>query len=74
MSYNNIWYVISSYFEEKGLVRQQIDSFDDFVKSTIQHVVEETPPIELVARSQHSKLQAADLTAKQVDYHKFTIF
>jgi len=25
------WTVISSYFEEKGLVRQQLDSFDEFI-------------------------------------------
>ena len=25
------WIVISSYFDEKGLVRQQLDSFNEFV-------------------------------------------
>ena len=29
------WVVIDRYFEEKGLVRQQIDSFDDFITNTI---------------------------------------
>jgi len=33
------WQVIRSYFEEKGLVSQQIDSYDEFVGSTIQQVV-----------------------------------
>ena len=28
--------VISSYFEEKRLVRQQLDSFDEFIKKTMQ--------------------------------------
>jgi DNA-directed RNA polymerase II subunit RPB2 len=31
--------VIRSYFEEKGLVSQQIDSYDEFVGSTIQQIV-----------------------------------
>lgn len=26
------WIVISSYFDEKGLVRQQLDSFDEFIQ------------------------------------------
>ena len=28
--------VISAYFEEKGLVRQQLDSFNDFINSSLQ--------------------------------------
>lgn len=26
------WIVINSYFDEKGLVRQQLDSFDEFIQ------------------------------------------
>ena len=32
------WSVISAYFDEKGLVRQQIDSFDEFINNTMQEV------------------------------------
>lgn len=35
------WSIIGSYFEQKGLVRQQLDSFDEFVKNTMQEVVDE---------------------------------
>lgn len=28
--------VISAYFEEKGLVRQQLDSFNDFINTSLQ--------------------------------------
>ena len=28
--------MISSYFEEKGLVRQQLDSFDEFIQMNVQ--------------------------------------
>jgi len=41
------WTVITSYFSEKGLVRQQLDSFDDFIHNTMQEVVEDALPIEL---------------------------
>ncbi|KAK4168239.1 hypothetical protein QBC43DRAFT_253876 [Cladorrhinum sp. PSN259] len=35
------WEVIGSYFDMKGLVSQQIDSFDEFTSSTIQSLVDE---------------------------------
>ncbi|KAI1204442.1 DNA-dependent RNA polymerase II beta subunit [Annulohypoxylon truncatum] len=35
------WVVIGSYFKKKGLVSQQIDSFNDFQETTIQELVEE---------------------------------
>jgi DNA-directed RNA polymerase II subunit RPB2 len=35
------WEVIASYFEAKGLVSQQIDSFDEFTSTTIQSLVDE---------------------------------
>ncbi|CAO3591342.1 unnamed protein product [Absidia cylindrospora] len=35
------WSVISSFFDEKGLVRQQLDSFDEFVQNTMQELVDE---------------------------------
>jgi DNA-directed RNA polymerase II subunit RPB2 len=40
------WAVISACFEEKGLVRQQLDSFVEFVQSTMQEIVDESPEIE----------------------------
>eukprot|EP01094_Clydonella_sp_ATCC50884_P008296 TRINITY_DN1766_c0_g1_i2.p1 TRINITY_DN1766_c0_g1~~TRINITY_DN1766_c0_g1_i2.p1 ORF type:complete len:1180 (-),score=381.56 TRINITY_DN1766_c0_g1_i2:113-3652(-) len=42
------WTVISAYFEEKGLVRQQLDSFDAFVDYTMQDVVDDSPDIVLL--------------------------
>jgi len=33
------WYVATAYFEEKGLVRQQLSSFDEFVAHTVQELV-----------------------------------
>ena len=33
------WTVISSFFEEKGLARQQLDSFKEFIQHTMQEIV-----------------------------------
>ena len=48
------WIVISSYFDEKGLVRQQLDSFDEFIQMSVQGIVEDTATIELQAEAQHA--------------------
>ena len=47
------WIVISSYFEEKGLVRQQLDSFDEFIQMNVQRIVEDSPQIDLQGETQH---------------------
>ena len=41
------WIVISSYFDEKGLVRQQLDSFDEFIQMSVQRIVEDSSTIEI---------------------------
>ncbi|XP_078490646.1 DNA-directed RNA polymerase II subunit RPB2 [Ciona intestinalis] len=53
------WIVISSYFDEKGLVRQQLDSFDEFIQMSVQRIVEDAPIIELQAESQHTTTEVS---------------
>lgn len=36
-----------------GLVRQQLDSFDEFIQMNVQRMVEDSPPIELQGEVQH---------------------
>ncbi|KAL1233681.1 DNA-directed RNA polymerase II subunit [Trichinella spiralis] len=36
-----------TYFDEKGLVRQQLDSFDEFIQMSVQKLVEDSPPVEI---------------------------
>lgn len=40
------WELIESFFKEKGLVRQHLDSFDDFIKNKLQEIVDEQGVIE----------------------------
>lgn len=47
-------YFPSSYFDEKGLVRQQLDSFDEFIQMSVQRIVEDAPPIDLQTEAQHA--------------------
>ncbi|KAF7303246.1 DNA-directed RNA polymerase subunit beta [Mycena kentingensis (nom. inval.)] len=48
------WAVISSFFDQKGLVRQQLDSFDEFVSNTMQELVDENAELILDQADQHS--------------------
>lgn len=60
------WAVISSYFEEKGLVRQQLDSFDEFIQNTMQEIVDESADIEIRPESQHNPGHQPDFA--EVDF------
>ncbi|EHB16138.1 DNA-directed RNA polymerase II subunit RPB2 [Heterocephalus glaber] len=37
------WIIISSYFDEKGFVRQQLDFFDEFIQRSVQRIVVHAP-------------------------------
>mmetsp|Transcript_40541 Transcript_40541/g.53359 ORF Transcript_40541/g.53359 Transcript_40541/m.53359 type:complete len:1186 (+) Transcript_40541:199-3756(+) len=54
------WAVISAYFEEKGLVRQQLDSFDEFIQNTMQELVDCSGDIRVTPEAQYLPGQAVD--------------
>jgi DNA-directed RNA polymerase II subunit RPB2 len=56
------WIVIDRYFEEKGLVRQQIDSFDEFITNTIQELIDDSGEIVIKPEKQY-------LSLKDVEQH-----
>ena len=66
------WAVISAYFEEKGLVRQQLDSFDEFIQNTMQEIVDESADIEIRPESQHNPGHQSDFA--EVPLHIFRIY
>lgn len=51
------WEIITSFFEENGLVQQQLSSFDEFVNNTIQELVEENKSLTLEQSDQHTGLE-----------------
>ena len=58
--------VITAYFEEKGLVRQQLDSFNDFINTSLQEIVDEGKLITVGPQSQHMPgAQTADDDAER---------
>ena len=47
------WLVIDSFFESKGLVHQQVGSFDDFVTFKMQEIVDDHAPLEIIPEKQY---------------------
>mmetsp|Transcript_44 Transcript_44/g.122 ORF Transcript_44/g.122 Transcript_44/m.122 type:complete len:1191 (-) Transcript_44:26-3598(-) len=60
MAQEESWVVIDSFFLEKGLVFQQLGSFDQFIMYEIQRMVEESPPIEITPQNQHDPNEPLD--------------
>ena len=58
------WTIISSYFDGRGLVRQQLDSFNEFVENTIQEIVDENSRLTLDQYTQYSG-DVGDETVRQ---------
>lgn len=68
------WIVINAYFDEKGLVRQQLDSFDEFIQMSVQRIVEDSPVIDLQAEAQHTSGQIETPVSYFFNYCFFYIF
>ncbi|XP_073154584.1 DNA-directed RNA polymerase II subunit RPB2-like [Henckelia pumila] len=60
ISQEDAWAVISAFFEEKGLVRQQLDSFNEFIQNTMQEIVDESGNIEIRPEAQHYPGRSSD--------------
>ena len=41
-------------------MRQQLDSFDEFIQMSVQRIVEDAPPIDLQAEAQHTSGEVED--------------
>jgi len=54
---NDAWNVITSYFEEHGLVSQQIGSFNQFLDSNIQEIINENNLISIIPDSKYGPIK-----------------
>jgi len=61
---DDLWIVINSFFHEKGLVNQQLSSFNEFMETTIVDVMEEHGTFTLDQTSQGGT-RAMDATVSQ---------
>ena len=54
MKQEDYWTIITTFFEEKGLVRQQLESFNEFVENTMQEIVDENSRLMLDQHAQYT--------------------
>ena len=52
ISQEEVWIVIDEYFRKKGLVAQQLDSFDEFIRVTIQEMIDDSGEVTVVPENQ----------------------
>lgn len=45
-------------------MRQQLDSFDEFIQMSVQRIVEDAPPIDLQAEAQHTSGEVEEPVSK----------
>lgn len=67
------WVVIESFFNEKGFVRQHLDSFNDFVGKRLQEVIDEQAKIETDIEGfyvKFGKIRAGEPIYKEADGSK----
>jgi DNA-directed RNA polymerase II subunit RPB2 len=62
------WAVITAFFEEKGLVRQQLDSFNEFVTNTIQEIIDESNEIVVRPEAQYTTGQGDEGMGEEKEY------
>ncbi len=60
LSVDDVWTVIASFFDEKGLVNQQLSSFNEFVETTIAETMEEHGKVTLQQVKQHNGMDLDD--------------
>jgi len=68
ISMDDRWVLIESFFKEKGLVRQHLDSFDDFIRNKLQEIVNEQGVIETDLPGY--KIKLGKLTIKSPQIHE----
>lgn len=60
------WALIGTYFRDRGLVNQQLESFNDFIMYKLQEIVDEHPPIIITPQSQYRPDEQVDTRVRYV--------
>ncbi len=68
------WIVIRKYFDEKSLVRQQIDSFDNFVNYTIQEIVDDSGEIRHTPENQYIANQDVNRNTYVIKFGEISVY
>ncbi len=69
ISMEDAWVVIDNYFKEKGLVGQQVDSFDEFLQNTIQELIDDAG--EIIVTPENQFIPGQNLTMVRIGFFCF---
>ena len=69
ISMEDAWVVIDNYFKEKGLVGQQVDSFDEFLQNTIQELIDDAG--EIIVTPENQFIPGQNLTMVRIGFFYF---
>lgn len=67
------WHVIRAYFEGVGLVRQQLDSFEEFIMTKMQDIVDEADPLVLTPEATGNPGEEMERVRKTVRFGRLAI-
>lgn len=71
ISLQHSWTVIGAYFDDKGLVTQQLESFNEFIRNTVQEIVNENGDVTIKPNPQHTTYQIDDDLEERETHIKF---
>ena len=69
ISQQEAWRIIKSFFEEHGLVSQQVASYNHFLSTTIQEVVNESPVITVIPQRQYLPQEEEETKNLKYEFH-----
>ena len=65
ISQEDAWVVINAYFDKRGLVKQQLDSYDQFILSSIQEMVDDQGQIVVTPENQYIPGREAEMVRRR---------
>lgn len=61
---NDSWEIINSFFKENGLVSQQIESFNNFLGTSLQEIIQEVGQLKIFPSKQYRSSKQEDYDGK----------
>ena len=62
---NEIWYLVKSYFEEHGVVRHQIESFNHFVHTLLPQIVQESSDVRVWQEDEEHVMSLCNVSVRR---------
>ncbi|WVF68942.1 hypothetical protein IAT40_003716 [Kwoniella sp. CBS 6097] len=68
ISQEDYWTVINAFFDEKGLVRQQLESYNEFIENTMQEIVDDHSRLTLDQFTQYTGVAGDETRRYEISF------